>query len=104
MSSSQATVGSSSAFLQLSEGFGSSTVRDFHPLMANLRAKAPVMQGDVMADMGVPSKLRVGNPNRPVFSFFSYQEILQALKDPATYSSAIMLEAYGEVLGRPITG
>jgi cytochrome P450 len=92
------------AFQMLSQGFGAGNVGDFYPMLAEFREATPIMEGDLMAQLGVPSKLQAGDPNRPTFTVFRYDDIAAILKDSSSFTSGIMLEAYGMVLGRMMTG
>jgi len=92
------------AFTDLSVGFGSASIANPYPLFADLRERMPVMEGDVMTSLGVPSKLARPDGSRPVYSIFRYDDIARVLQDSQGFTSGVMLEAYGAVLGRIITG
>jgi cytochrome P450 len=93
-----------STFDAVSAGFGAANVVDPYPLFAKLRETTPVMAGDLMADLGVPSKVATPDGSRPIFTIFRYDDIAAALQDAQTFTSGVMIEAYGKVLGRLISG
>lgn len=67
-----------------------------YPLLAELRAAAPVHVG--MPDMGIVEQ----DPDNPTFTAYSYDAVRTVLGDPATFSSGGYAAIMGAVLGRTI--
>src|SRR5882724_8153857 len=65
-----------------------SEVRDTYPMFAELRRTQPVM--------------RVELPRRTIYMVLRYDDVAAVLRDPETYSSSIMREVMGPVMGRTI--
>jgi cytochrome P450 len=62
------------------------------------------MEGDILAEIGIPSRAAAVDGRRPVFSLFHCADIQAVLRDAKTFSSALLLEHLGAFLGRLITG
>jgi cytochrome P450 len=86
-------------FAEINEIYSGGDV-DPYPLFAERRRTTPVMTGDIMAEFGLPTKMRVTrNGERQTFTLFRYDDITAVYSDPATFSSAIWKETFGKMLG-----
>ena len=72
----------------------SGDVRDPYTELARLRREEPVQRIDFS---GMPHE-----ESKPVFIVYRYEEVQQMLRDNATFSSAIIIDAFGDVLGRHV--
>jgi cytochrome P450 len=79
-------------------------VDDLYGLFNRKRQQEPVMKGDVLAEIGIPSRAASPDGRRPVYSLFRFADVQGVLRDGQTYSSALLLEHLGKFLGRIITG
>lgn len=78
----------------------SGTDRDPYSMLAERRRETPVWRGSMIDPEVLPAELR--NPN--VFHLFRYDDCVQVLGDPATFTSAGYNETIGLVMGRSILG
>jgi cytochrome P450 len=69
-------------------------VRDPYTKLARLRREEPVQRIDMS---GMPHE-----ESKPVFIVYRYEEVQQMLRDNETFSSAIIIDAFGDVLGRHV--
>jgi cytochrome P450 len=72
----------------------SGDVRDPYTELARLRREEPVQRIDMSA---MP-----GEEGKPVFMVYRYEEVQQMLRDNETFSSAIIIAAFGDVLGQHV--
>ncbi len=72
----------------------SGDVRDPYTELARLRREEPVQRIDFS---GMPHE-----ESKPVFIVYRYEEVQQMLRDNETFSSAIIIDAFGDVLGRHV--
>ncbi|BBX95436.1 cytochrome P450 [Mycobacterium lacus] len=72
----------------------SGDVRDPYAELARLRREQPVQRID---SSGMPHE-----ESKPVFIVYRYEEVQQLLRDNETFSSAIIIDAFGDVLGRHV--
>lgn len=72
----------------------SGDVRDPYTELARLRREEPVQRIDMSAMPHEESK--------PVFIVYRYEEVQQMLRDNETFSSAIIIDAFGDVLGKHV--
>lgn len=72
----------------------SGDVRDPYPELARAWRDEPVQRLDMSAMPHEDSK--------PVFMVYRYDDIAQVLRDNGTFSSAIVLDAFGDVLGQQV--
>ena len=72
----------------------SGDVRDPYTELARLRREEPVQRIDASAMPHEESK--------PVFIVYRYEEVQQMLRDNETFSSAIIIDAFGDVLGKQV--
>ena len=72
----------------------SGDVRDPYTEMARLRREQPVQRIDLS---GMPHE-----ESKPVFMVYRHEEVQQMLRDNQTFSSAIIIDAFGDVLGKHV--
>ncbi len=72
----------------------SGDVRDPYTELARLRREQPVQRLD-FSDMP-------HDESKPVFIVYRFEEVQQMLRDNETFSSAIIIDAFGDVLGRHV--
>ncbi len=72
----------------------SGDVRDPYTELARLRREEPVQRIDVS---GMP-----GEEGKPVFIVYRHEEVAQMLRDNETFSSAIIIDAFGDVFGKHV--
>jgi len=89
------------AFVALSKAYAGK-LNDPYPLYAEKRAQGGVYDGDLVAELGVPSMVAGRNGERRVFCFMSHEVISKALLDTETFSSDIYEEAFGGVMGEKV--
>lgn len=72
----------------------SGDVRDPYTELARLRREEPVQRLDMS---GMPH-----DESKPVFIVYRFEEVQQMLRDNETFSSAIIIDAFGDVLGKHV--
>ncbi len=72
----------------------SGNVRDPYTELARMRREEPVQRIDMS---GMP-----GEEGKPVFIVYRHDDIAEMLRDNETYSSAIIIAAFGDVLGQHV--
>ena len=72
----------------------SGDVRDPYTELARLRREEPVQRIDMS---GMPHE-----ESKPVFIVYRYEEVQQMLRDNETFSSSIIIDAFGDVLGKQV--
>jgi cytochrome P450 len=72
----------------------SGDVRDPYTELARLRHEQPVQRIDMS---GMPHE-----ESKPVFMVYRHEEVQQMLRDNETFSSAIIIDAFGDVLGKHV--
>lgn len=72
----------------------SGNVRDPYTELARQRHEEPVQRIDMSA---MP-----GEEGKPVFIVYRHEEVVQMLRDNETFSSAIIIDAFGDVLGKHV--
>lgn len=72
----------------------SGDVRDPYTELARLRREEPVQRIDMS---GMPHE-----ESKPVFMVYRHEEVAQMLRDNETFSSAIIIDAFGDVLGKQV--
>ena len=72
----------------------SGDVRDPYTELARLRRDEPVQRIDIS---GMP-----GEEGKPVFMVYRHEEVVQMLRDNDTFSSAIIIAAFGDVFGEHV--
>ena len=69
-------------------------VRDPYTELSQMRRAQPVQRLDMSA---MPH-----DDSKPVFFVYRYDDIAQVLRDNETFSSAIIIDAFGDALGRHV--
>jgi cytochrome P450 len=72
-----------------------------HDHFARLRRQHRVMVGDVLGELGGRSPLSA-RPDHPVFSLLHYDDVIEVLRDPATFSSGELNDTLGRAYGRTL--
>lgn len=85
-------------FAEISSVYGTDT-EDPHAVYREARSREPVMVGDILAKWNVPSQADYSNLGRQVFTLFRYDDVLQVLRDPKTFTSTLLQEGLGQFLG-----
>jgi cytochrome P450 len=86
------------AFVALSKAY-TGKLADPYVKYKELREQGPVYQGDLVAELGVPSMVAGRTGDRKVFTFLGGELCSRALLDTETYSSKVYEEAFGGVMG-----
>jgi len=74
---------------------------DPYPRIAELRAQAPVVEGDFRTLMGIPGQ--PGDEGRPHYLVLSYAAIDQVLNDPAAFSNRAFEPTLGAAFGHTVS-
>lgn len=85
---------------ELGEAFRVSTMDDPYSVLAHHRRETPVMKGDIMVELGVPSF--IGDRADETYTVFRYDDIMTVLRDSETFSSSIWEVSQGALIGRSI--
>ncbi|MEB3031437.1 cytochrome P450 [[Mycobacterium] nativiensis] len=72
----------------------SGDVRDPYTELARLRREEPVQRIDIS---GMPHE-----ESKPVFMVYRHEDVIKMLRDNETYSSAIIIDTFGDVLGKQV--
>ena len=94
---------SSLAYESVGDTF-SGGIADPHEMFLRYRKNEPVLAGDIVTQLGIPSRASAADGSRLVFSLFGYRDIMKVLRDDALFSSGLLLEGLGTFLGRIVTG
>jgi cytochrome P450 len=76
------------------DDFVSGDVRDPYTELARLRREEPVQKIEIP---GMP-----GEEGKPLFMVYRYEEVQQMLRDNETFSSSIIIQAFGDVFGKHV--
>ena len=96
---------SEDVFAELSEGMGAGLMGDPYPIFAERRRTSPIMVGDIMSEeFGLPAMAASMDGSRPMFTFFRYDDVVAALRDPETFSSSVINEVFEPIVGRTVLG
>jgi cytochrome P450 len=82
---------------QITENYSSAALDDPYPIFAERRRETPVMAGDILIELGLPSYTAMYD--EPAYTLFRYDDIVAAFRDPDTFSNRI----WGDIQG-PLTG
>src|SRR5471032_3145153 len=69
----------------------SGNVDDPFPLYREHRLSRPVIEGDIVTQLGAAGFTAASKP-RPVYTLFKYQDVMAVLKDPKKYTSGFLME------------
>src|SRR5262245_24225140 len=89
-------------FERFNRAMGPGKVEDPYPNFAQLRGSGDIQPADMrmlfgVEDMGAPAE---GAP--PIFTAYSYEAVMQVLRDGETFSSKIYENVMGVVMGHTI--
>lgn len=70
---------------------------DIYELCKEKRASSPVMEGDFMKSLSVPTN--AGAAQLPTYTLFNYKDIKKVLGDSKTYTSGFMQAGFGALFG-----
>ena len=76
------------------DDFVSGDVRDPYTELARLRREEPVQRIEIP---GMP-----GEEGKPIFMVYRYEDAQQMLRDNETFSSSIIIQAFGDVFGKHV--
>jgi cytochrome P450 len=76
------------------DDFVSGDVRDPYTELGRLRREEPVQRIDIP---GMP-----GEEGKPIFMVYRYEDAQQMLRDNETFSSSIIIQAFGDVFGKHV--
>lgn len=85
---------------ELGEAFRLSTMDDPYAMLAERRRETPVMKGDIMVELGLPSF--IGERADETYTVFRYDDVMAILRDHETFSSSIWEVSQHALLGRSI--
>lgn len=85
------------SFRSVSDNFGG-TLMDPLPFYRERMARTPVMEGDILEELGVPPIF--GNARgRPVYTLFRHADVGAVLRDQDSYTSSLIGEGLGSFMG-----
>ena len=67
---------------------------DLHATYAKMRAETPVLEANLMEQLGVPSIAGV-DPNRPCYTLFKYDDVMRVMRDSEQFTSGFIAEGLG---------
>lgn len=67
---------------------------DLQAVYAEMRQTSPIMEGNFMAKLGVPSIAGL-DPNRPTFTLFKYDDVMAVMRDAKNFTSGFIAEGLG---------
>ncbi|HEC49028.1 MAG TPA: cytochrome P450, partial [Pseudomonas xinjiangensis] len=67
---------------------------DLHAAYAEMRKSSPVLEGNFMERLGVPSIAGV-DPDRPCFTLFKYDDVMRVMRDATQFTSGFIAEGLG---------
>ena len=92
-----------SAFAGVGDNYRGADV-DLYAVYREMRRNSPVLEGNFMGRMGVPTIAGL-DPNRPTFTVFKYADAMAVLRDPVNYTSGFIAEGLGSFFdGLILTG
>lgn len=91
--SAQAQSNLNKEFANVASNYRGSDV-DLQAVYAQARKDTPVMEGNFMAGLGVPSIAGL-DPNRPTFTLFKYDDVMAVMRDAKNFTSGFIAEGLG---------
>ena len=70
---------------------------DLQAVYADMRKNSPILEGNFMAKLGVPSIAGL-DPNRPTFTLFKYDDVMAVMRDAKALPAALSLKDWGHSL------
>jgi cytochrome P450 len=67
---------------------------DLQAVYAEARKNTPILEGNFMAGLGVPSIAGL-DPNRPTFTLFKYDDVMAVMRDAKNFTSGFIAEGLG---------
>lgn len=67
---------------------------DLQTVYAEARRNTPILEGNFMAGLGVPSIAGL-DPNRPTFTLFKYDDVMAVMRDAKNFTSGFIAEGLG---------
>lgn len=67
---------------------------DLQAVYAEMRQTSPIMEGNFMAKLGVPSIAGL-DANRPTFTLFKYNDVMAVMRDAKNFTSGFIAEGLG---------
>ncbi|MDB5983460.1 MAG: cytochrome [Pseudomonas sp.] len=67
---------------------------DLQAVYADMRKNSPILEGNFMARLGVPSIAGL-DPNRPTFTLFKYDDVMAVMRDAKSFTSGFIAEGLG---------
>ncbi len=67
---------------------------DLQTVYADMRKNSPILEGNFMAKLGVPSIAGL-DPNRPTFTLFKYDDVMAVMRDAKSFTSGFIAEGLG---------
>jgi cytochrome P450 len=67
---------------------------DLQAVYADMRKNSPILEGNFMAKLGVPSIAGL-DPNRPTFTLFKYDDVMAVMRDAKSFTSGFIAEGLG---------
>ncbi|WP_296261289.1 MULTISPECIES: cytochrome P450 [unclassified Pseudomonas] len=67
---------------------------DLQAVYAEMRKTQPILEGNFMASLGVPSIAGL-DPNRPTFTLFKYDDVMAVMRDAKNFTSGFIAEGLG---------
>jgi cytochrome P450 len=67
---------------------------DLQAVYADMRKNSPILEGNFMAKLGVPSIAGL-DPNRPTFTLFKYDDVMAVMRDAKNFTSGFIAEGLG---------
>jgi cytochrome P450 len=67
---------------------------DLHAVYAQMRRETPVLEGNFMEGLGVPSIAGL-DANRPTFTLFKYDDVMAVMRDAKRFTSGFIAEGLG---------
>lgn len=81
------------AFQGVSDNYRGSTDNP-NEIYTKMRNESPVYEGNLMAELGVPSIAR-HDPTRKTYTLFKYKDVMKVLRDSKTFTSGFIAEGLG---------
>lgn len=82
------------AFTDVASNYRGTSDIDLHATYRDMRANSPVLQGNFMASLGVPSIAGL-DASRPTFTLFKYDDVMAVMRDAGTFTSGFIAEGLG---------
>ncbi len=81
------------AYSAISDNYRGSDV-DLHAICRELRHASPIMEGDLLARLGIPTNAK-HDADRPTFTLFKHGHVADVLRDATNFTSGFIAEGLG---------